>query len=281
MIINQNYTVNVNRQFEDVDVSVKVFKDAIKSDIDRLSKMHEHPKNIFDKSNIERLIGYLNSLLSKVDESDMIDIRWHVGKGGIIRPKNVSFEIHKEYGINTLKYIIVNTDTAIMSIDTSLIADMLAYELSYRDLGDKLVDIEKELENCRVTNIAEADSFRKLINNMQVEPYRMSRDIIISDCPYKDIEHNEIVKYFVNCTDSIKAGDRYHEVVSDICHKVNEYIVAEVMKCGEVKPVSIADTYIALKVNRDNIDSVTKVISDTSIRVFGRCFNIGAKIEIY
>ena len=85
----------------------------------------------------------------------------------------------------------------------------------------------------------------------------------------------------MNDIQELSSGEKYHEIVSDICHRINEYIVAEVMKCGEVKPISIGDTYIALKVNRDAIENIRKVVSETSVRVFGRSFNIGAEIEVY
>lgn len=284
LIINQNYKPDksISRQFGEEINTLTVYKKAVQNDIAEMRNKYEAAKGMFNRSNIERIIGYLVKLESLISEDETLDICWCENKNGSVTTYPITLEVIKEYGINAIRYAVVDENSAVVYADNSMLADMIAYEMMYRDLGDNIEDIENELMECKITSVESSTRMRNLFSHMDISPYKLSRDIKVIDSPYKGIETGKLVKYFTCDEERLKENEKYHEVVYEVCKKINIIIMMEITSnVRGVTPLCVGDTYYGFRVDRDKLDKATQIASEVCIRVFGRTFNIGTELEVY
>lgn len=266
--------------------SISVNADLIMKDIEKLEQALKKSKS-YNKTNIKAILEYLKKILRCLNENAELELAWNVDNNtDIIKSYPVSLVCEDTYGINTCNYIEVNPGVKIVDIDTIELANIIAFEFMFRDLGDTHNSIEKLLKNCGVTGIEDSkvltDYLKTLHPNGAI--FELSKTLKIDDSPYKIREDNKIQDYF---NTAIFKASTYREVVNHSCEYANTVLLSNIFKETmkyklDFKLLCLSPTRIQFELKEFPDESIRDtIIGDTIIRVFGRRFKVCNKIKIY
>ena len=264
------------------DIPLKLNKDIISKDLNKLREMGKNPVSRIDKTNIDALIKYL-SKLEKIVSNEDFELAWGVENG---LPVSYPFPLvtEKAYGVYTANYIELEENEKLVEIDLHNLADLIAYSFMSRDLDETHDSIEKLLKDCGIVGFQDYSILANHFKENGDKPYEFSKTFKIGDTPYYSYENKEICDYFHTRTFKTK---HYKDVVDYSCRYAATIIMGSILEnsvhCGiNVKPIVINTTNITFIANTDNeLDIKNKLLDEISIRVFGRRFKVDTPIEIF
>lgn len=266
------------------EISINMNKDLIKKDINRLKEEVKTTKNKYNKHNLDYLIEYLNKLLKYINSESIFELCWDANKNGEL-PFTYPVQLINEpiYNINTSNYIEVGSNEKIIDIGLINLADIIAFEFMYKDLGEDHDSIEKLLHNCGIVGFEKADILLDLFKQNDDKMYELSKTMLIEDSPYKSFETNRIIDYFHTKEFKAKA---YREVIEYSCRYASTVIASSIIKNTiqnniDMKLLMVSATNIILVINTSNEIDVTKdLLDEIAVRVFGRRFIVEPIISI-
>jgi hypothetical protein len=264
------------------DVNIKVNSSMVEKDISRLNDMKSATNNIYDIVNIKRVLEALNGVYEWISADNEIDIKW-VLKNGRLETDPINIKNIEEYNIDINNYIEVEDDTEVIEVDTSDVLKMIAFEMMYRDIGEDNKSIEELLSKCSILGVNKDNPLIEYINNEHKEILRLTDVLRIDQSPYC-CGNGKIRNYY--CTKVYKS-DGYREVTRDNNYITNVIIANEILaqsnknKIG-IKLVSISNRKIIFIIRDEDKEVIMKTIPDkVNLRVFGRIFRVGLKINLY
>lgn len=256
---------------------------AITEDINRL-KEELNKENLsrfnnkkIEKKNLNNIIDYLERIIRKSDKG-AINVNWVVDKH-IIKSYPIEMKSIPEYRIDTTDYINLQSEK-IVYLDYSELADIIAFEIMYRDLDETHKSIEDKLSDIGIISVTDS---KILTKHFSESPYKLSKILHISDSAYLKSGNEKIVDYFGN--KEFKA-DGYREVVSNSCLSAMSIIVESLLKkqCTNLKfkICGVFETGIYLMIDRElNKYSKEMLLESVYIRTFGRKLEVKPKIQLY
>lgn len=284
-IIQQRVPANtLSGTFTKMDeVSVTVNSELIKKDIDRLKNMLEEPKNRYDAANIKGLISYLEKLLKNVLDDSTFELCWEV-KDNIPESYPLNIINEKIYGIDICNYIEVAENEKLVQMDMTDLADIIAFEIMARDLGETHASIEELLKDCGIIGFEPASLLTDFFKENGDKLYELSKSMKIGETPYYSYDTKKVHDYFSSKEFKTK---EYRDVVEYSCKYANTIIANTIVKnslhCNiDIKMIMLNATSITFIVNAtDEVNIKNNIIEEISVRAFGRRFKIEPDIQIF
>lgn len=284
-IIQQKVPVNtLSGTFTKMDeVAINVNVELIKKDIERLKVMRSEPKNKYDAANIKGLIAYLEKLLKNVLEDSTFELCWEV-KDNIPQSYPLSLINEKAYGIDISNYIEVAENEKLVQMDMTDLADIIAFEIMARDLGETHESIEELLKDCGIIGFEPASLLTNFFKENGDRVYELSKSMKIGETPYYSYDTKKVHDYFSSKEFKTK---EYREVVEYSCKYANTIIANTIVKnslhCNiDIKLIIVNATNITFIVNAtDEVNIKNSIIEEISVRAFGRRFKIEPDIQIF
>ena len=284
-IIQQKIPVNaLSGTFTKMDeVSVNVNSELIKKDINRLKGMLEEPKNRYDAANLRGLVSYLEKLLKNVLEDSTFELCWEI-KDNIPESYPLNIINEKIYGIDICNYIEVAENEKLVQMDMTDLADIIAFEIMARDLGETHESIEELLKDCGIIGFEPASLLTDFFKENDDKVYELSKSMKIEETPYYSYDTKKVHDYF--SSKEFKAKE-YRDVVEYSCKYANTIIANTIVKnslhCNiDIKLIMLSATNITFIVNdTDEVNIKNNIIEEISVRAFGRRFKIEPDIQIF
>jgi len=273
-------------KFDTSDViSIHVSKDMITKDINKLTSMKENIKSSKDKTNIDTLIKYLKNIINKLSDDNSIDICWVEDDKEIVRTYPISIINEKAYGIDSCNFMELDDKQKLVEIDTTELADIIAFEFMYRDLCETHDSIEDLLKECGIIGYEDSSILTNFFKENGDNIFELSKVMMVGETPYYSFDDQKIIDYFHTKKFDSK---KYKDVVAYSCKYANFIIInrmiknANTLKIG-IKPIMLTPTCIAFMLNNvdDNIDIHKGIIEDISIRAFGRKFIVKPNVSVF
>lgn len=279
-------------EINDYMANFEIDEKLIKEDIRKLKNRSDTASNKNNIKNLKYIIDKLENILDKVEDGKLehtfsID-RYGDGDGYELTQYGVETDNYYDYDIYFRDYIKAKDDEKVVSIEYRELADALALELMYRDIGETHDTIEKKLDGYGIVGIYDIkDLFRELKTKNKL--YELSSKKIINSSPYIRADGKSVTDYF-NIIDVIidKYGrTRYRKVVE---FSVRHAILISLLELQErlnkeqiqFKVSTITEFGIDLVVNDRTDKNINKIIDVTMVvRVFGRKFEIKPRVQIY
>ena len=233
---------------------ISLNKELIKEDIANWER-------IGDKS--EETMGYIEYLGNLLDTPDNFEITLHI-KSGMIKTYDIQLVNNSKYGINVYRYL--NLD--VIALDYTKIADCIAVDMMYRDIGYTFNELEKQFKNIGIVTVYELKYLDNIIDTQGM--YEDSKCLRIEDSQYNIHRTNKILDYFGSKTFN---NTYYKDVVKYSCLKAMN-IVAENLILSRYDVIGVDETHVYIVSNKD-IDK-SKIAS--CVRVFGRKFEVTPKV---
>ena len=259
------------------EMSITMNKELILKDIDRLSNEIKTTNNKKNKENLKALVAYLKKILNNMQEDSTFELCW-VTDTSI--PYTYPLELIHEplYGVNTRNYIEIESGEHLIEIDLKDLADLIAFEFMFKDLGETHESIEELLKDCGIISFEKATLLTDTFKNNGDDIFELSKTMLIEDCPYLSFEDKTISDYFHS---KKFKGESYREVISYSCRYANTIIANSIVKNylhknQEIKLLAIDPTSITLVIAGDSEVNIDEI----SIRIFGRQFLIEPKVTI-
>ena len=273
----------VNNKVDDT-LSLSINTDMVKDDIDRLKGEIGVAHNKIDDMNIKALITYLERIKRLADKKgSVIEIGWHNDNNELPSSYPVQFINDDLYKINANNYIELSGTQTYININLIDVANIIAYEFIYKDLGDDHDMIEDLLKDCFLISYEPAYKLTDKFKKDGDEMYKLSQHMLIGETQYMSSDTDKyIYDYF--STKKFKVGDKatYKEVVNYSCKYAMTIIANGIIKRGltsgaKVKLVALNNTYIDILV--DNKDKFQ--IDNIAVHAFGRKFIVDPIITEY
>lgn len=284
-IIQQKVPANtLSGTFTKMDeVSVTVNSELIKKDIDRLKGMLAEPKNRYDAANLKGLIAYLEKLLKNVLEDSTFELCWEL-KDNIPESYPLNIINERVYGIDICNYIEVAENEKLVQMDMTDLADIIAFEIMARDLGETHASIEELLKDCGIIGFEPASLLTDFFKENGDRVYELSKSMKIGETPYYSYDTKKVHDYFSSKEFKTK---EYRDVVEYSCKYANTIIANTIVKnslhCNiDIKMIMLNATSITFIVNAtDEVNIKNNIIEEISVRAFGRRFKIEPDIQIF
>jgi hypothetical protein len=275
------------------EVTVKMNRDIIQKDLDRLELLNSEANNKYNKNNIKVLIKYIKKLIKGLNDDDTFEMCWEL-KDGIPASYPIQLINEPDYELDICNYIEVEPGCKVVSIDTTDIANVIAFDEMYRDLGETQESLEEAFKKCGITIIEKGSIIQDYFNRLNVKPYYLAKTgFKVSSSPYISFETKNIHDYFYS-----KEFDSsyYRDVVSYSCRAANAVLMKELNtrltsnndKNKEreiiVKVLAVNDTNLTFMVSGNAVNSIDlkEIVSDSiCIRIFGRRFSFNPNVIIY
>ena len=275
--------MSIYSKFNEIQVSMD--KGLIDKDINRLSEELKITKNKFNKSNLEFLIQYLKKLEKKIVDGSLYEFCWQYGtKDNLPSIYPLEFINEPLYKIATVNYLTVGGSNKLVEIDLSMLADIIAFEIMFKDLGETHESMEEILKDCGILGL---DDTRVLEEHFKLESesiYDLSKKLRVSESPYLSSENGKLHDYFHTKDFN---GDSYKDVVNYSCRYATAMILASIIRNAEtfnlpMKPLMASAKHIAFMVTPTNkdVDIKEELIEKISVRTFGRKFLVKPIINI-
>jgi len=265
------------------DITLKMNKDIIIKDRNRLEEMSKKPKSKIDLTNIKALINYLNKLIKIIDKDENFELAWGI-KDGLPISYPLTLLTENVYGIYADNYVEADLNEHIVEVNLNNLADLIAYSFMSRDLGETHESIEELLKNCGIIGIEDSNIIICHFNKNGDKPYEFSKSFMIGNTPYYSFDTKEIYDYFHS--KKFKT-DKYREVVDYSCKYAATIIMNSIIENSthlgiSVKPIVINTTNLAFITNaKDEVNIKNNLIDEISIRVFGRKFKVHTHVDIF
>lgn len=263
------------------EVSLSVNKELIQKDLSRLRKELEETQNKYNKANLKGLITYLEKLVRSINEECKLELCWVTSSNKEDLPYTYPIKFINEplYNINTCNYIELESGEHVVEIDMIDLADLIAFEFMYKDLGEDHNSIEELLKDCGIIGYEKSDLLIDRFRENNDKMYELSKSMMIDDSPYKSVENKTIVDYFNSKTFKTKS---YKDVVDYSCRYANTVITNNIIKNYLHKDCNIKLLTVNARTITFITDSKNEVdIDEIAIRIFGRRFIIEPKISVF
>lgn len=262
------------------EIAIHMNREILEHDIARIKQLK--PKNIFDRENLKAIKKYLNKLLEHINADSIFEMCWNTdGDLPYCYPMNLINE--EVYGINICNYIELNANQNLLEIKYKNLADIIAFEMMYRDLGESHESIEDLLKDCGVLGYQPCSLLTDMFKECSDNIYQLSQSMKIDDTPYYMFEEKKVRDYF---SSKLFKKDYYKDVVNYSCKYALTIIANELLKKSiahniDMKPVMLSTTTVAFIVNGSSNESIKHdILEDVSIRVFGRRFTVDPTVQI-
>lgn len=265
------------------EITIVLNKELIKNDLDRLKEFEKEPKNKYDKANIKMLIAYLEKILKNIDEESAFEICWE-SRENIPHTYPVDLINEKAYGIDICNYIELSEDEKLVEMNMTDLADIIAFEIMSRDLGETHDTVEKLLSNCGIIGFEPASLLTDYFKSNGDQIFKLSKSMRIGETPYYSYETKKMHDYFSSKEFKTK---EYKEVVDYSCRYANTIVMNTIIKNSlhsgtEIKVIMVNATNIAFVVSTtDEVNIKQNIIDEVSVRAFGRQFKIEPDIQIF
>lgn len=273
----------VNSLTKTEEIKVLMNKDLIKKDIDRLKNMLNDAVNRYDEANIKALIKYLKKLCDNIDDNSELEMCW-VKNGKLVKSYPLNLINEKLYGIDLCNYIELDKKEHLVEIDTTELADIMAFEFMYRDLGEDHDSIEALFSESPVIGFIDSEILTKYFKENGDKVFELSKSMRVGNTPYFQFDNHKIHDYF-DIAEFDK--DTYRDVVNFSCTVANMLVVDELIKNSvnnrtTMKLLMVDSTHIAFIATGTSKESIEKMVLDNiSIRSFGRQFAIKPDVQIF
>lgn len=262
--------------------------EIIREDIERLEKMLENTFSKNDKFNIKQLIRYANRMLKK--STTFLDISWFM-EDGLAKAYPLELKYYPEYCIDAINYITTSSSEKVVEISYSGVADLIAYEIMHRDIGDindenidiTMSEIEKRLDDIGIISINDFSILKERFFK-SYSPYKYSKMFKVNESPYIDLDKKKIKDYFGHKEFDI---DKYYDVVDYSTKHAMALIFkglteTKLLNNFNWKLVAINNDRIVLILNVDDDFNIEERLSNSVVvRVFGRRFEVAPEIKVY
>lgn len=280
-VTNSELSNNINK-IEEIEVNID--KNMVEHDINRLKKELDKSTNRYDKANIKALIKYLEKLLKNTNEDGVLEICWNNSKDGI--PVTYPIKIINEqlYKVDISNYVATASNENIICIDLTELADIIAFEFIFKELGETHDSIEGLLDKCGILSFEDSSILTNRFKENNDKMFELSKDMKVSDTPYMSSEDYELHDYFH--TKKFKVNT-YKEVVEYSCRYAATLIANNILNNLNTnninyKLLAINSTNIVFIIDKlENKEDYQSFIDEVSIRVFGRRFIVNTKVEVY
>lgn len=284
-IIQQKVPANtlVNTFTKMDEVVINVNSELIKKDIEKLKAMLSEPKNRYDAANIKTLISYLDKLLKNILEDSTFEMCWEV-KDNIPYSYPLNLINEKAYGIDICNYIEVAENEKLVQMNMTDLADIIAFEIMARDLGETHESIEELLKDCGIIGFEPSSLLTDFFKENGDNVYELSKSMKIDETPYYSYDTKKVHDYFSSKEFKTK---EYRDVVEYSCKYANTIIANTIIKnslhCNiDIKLIMLNATNITFIVNAtDEVSIKNSIIEEISVRAFGRRFKIEPDIQIF
>ncbi len=285
---NKEIRVNLNRQMIKDDI------ERLKSDIQSIKNSNITNKEI-NVMNINKVIEYLERLIKKIDKADErgVNIKWafNINRNGgydLISYPIKLIEV-PEYNIFTIDYINLsknecnNTEDKLVYLDYEELADIIAFDMMFRDLGEDHNTIEDKLDS---VGIIASSNCEVLTKHFKDSPYELSKVLYVDNSPYMVLNKNinRIRDYFGKREFKLLNDSTYRSAVSYSCRSAMALVVEGILnsKAEEVGLCSVLDRGIYIMINSSDEDTIVKALSKpVCIRAFGRLLEVEPKIKVF
>lgn len=228
--------------------------------------------------NIDRVIKYLELLLKEAKKGEFSSM-W-VLNGNKVESIPIEIRDVKMFGINVNDYIRVG-DKRIITIDYSSVLDLMTFEISYRDFGYTMDEVEDKLKGLSSLAVYPMSKIEELLDKNE---YEVGLSLMVEDTPYISVDisgnnKNDMYDYFGNLVDESKYYTNMLKSSRDIIMSIIlTNILGRILEAGKgVEILGVFESGISLRVDSD----ISKLIDTVVIRVFGRKFEVEPKVEIY
>lgn len=262
------------------EVELHMSKDMITKDINRIKSLK--PINKYDKENIKALKNYFNSILKNINDESIFELCWNTDKD---LPYSYPINLINEdiYNINICNYIELNTDQNLLEINIKHLADIIAFEIMIRDLGETHESIEELLKDCGILGYQSSKLLTDFFELNGDDVFNLSKSMKIDDTPYYSFETKKVHDYFSSKEFNKK---NYREVVEHSCKYAATIIANTLLKNAfthsiDMKPIILSSTTLAFIINNSDNETIRKkILDEISVRAFGRRFIIEPDIQI-
>lgn len=283
--IQQDFSLNElnNLLLKYGDTELSFNKQIIRDDIARLKKelaTIDGTKKLgaIRQAKINSAIAYLERILAKA-ENGVVKINWSINDN-TLKSYPVEMKSIPEYKIYSTDYINLCHEKMVY-LDYKELADIIAFEIMYRDLGETHQTMEDKLADIGIVSITDSS---KLTEHFIDSPYELSRIFKAEDSPYLVEGKGKILDYFGNKEFD---SNSYREVVSYSCMSAMAFITEALLhKCYTLgirfKLCGVYDTGIYILIdNTDESDIQEKLHEAVYIRTFGRKFEVKPKMQVF
>ena len=255
----------------------------IKSDISKFMELKAKKSNRVEINNISNIIKYLNNIISLCKSNNSLSIKWKL-KNDILYSEKVYFLAEPLYNLDSINYISTEKDQMLLKVDTTNLADILAFSLTYNALGEEVSDIENILEDATLIGINDSKLLTEYIRSI-IEPPNTAYDT----CKALKVEKRyigEIVDYFAlhtykdkTYTNMVKTSIKYANqyILNSICYKLDRHNI-------KYNLISLTSKNIDLLINKytqkEKLMDIVNGLQPITIKLFGRNFNTDTKINI-
>lgn len=252
--------------------------ELLNQDLEGAEQLLQKTTNPKRMAELTELKAYLKRLIQS-SKGGIATILWYE-QDEIAASYITEFRDFDKEGISSTDYIKVPSDSSLVSIDYSRLANILAYELMYREYGETNRSIEDKLKDVGVIVTYPDTLLLDVISDDT--PYFDSKIFKVSSSPYYSNEDEEVYEYFQGKSFSTKY---YAEPVSYSCKHALSFILDELLTkwAGaslQVTLCSINDTSIKCLVKNEEKEEFTALSSGvTTIRLFGRLFDTSPDIH--
>lgn len=261
---------------------LKLNKDTIRSDIDRLSECRRDSKYRLHIKEIDKTTDYLNRMIAKIDDNDEVEMVWSLSDYSIS-----SYPIRlcsiPELNIDMTDYIALKDDEKLCMIDYRQVLQIIAADMIYRDLGYSTEDMEEKLSDVGITGVYPADRLLQIFG--EDDPLALGMIMRIEDTQYKSVNSQHFKSYFNTGDkfDDIKTK-YYKDIITPSCKIAMSLLSSSVFnilnsKGIEFKLVSVNNKGIYIIVSDANATKVPK--EHAIIRAFGRMFEVTPKLVVF
>lgn len=264
--------VRLNRQMIENDIQ------KFERDLANLNKLNVKNKRV-TRVNLIGVITYLKSL-QKYSEMGTIQLSWNT-KDKLIKSSPIELLNVIEYGVNAVDYVDIY-DEKIVSVDYKRLADVIAYEMMIRDLGETIESMEEKLKDLGIFMIYSSDELAKYFDK---SPYLLSKLLRVSESPYLNHDTRKLKDYF---GEKEFPGDTYRQAVDYSCKRAMAIVVDQILKKIKEnkipgKLLSINSTEVCFIVTGDIDDDIliNAMGEKVCIRAFGRRFEVVPEVQIY
>jgi hypothetical protein len=280
--VNEHELTNQYAKLGEIQLSLN--RELIEKDIARLRNEMAISKNKYNIANIKSLIAYLQKLLKNVNDESIFEICWDTDK--LKLPYTYPLNLINEplYNINICNYIELCNNEKLVELDLTDLADIIAIEFMFKDLGETHDTVEDALKECSIVGFTESTVLTDRFKENNDKMYELSKTMRIGETPYMSLDTKKVHDYFYST--EIKTKD-YKEVVEYSCRYATTLIANDILKNSihssiDIKLIMLNATEIAFIVNAGNeVDIKGKLINNISIRTFGRKFLIEPKISVF
>lgn len=264
------------------ELSIRINKELVQQDIDKLEGM-KGTISVTDDTNINAIVRTLKKMNKTADDDGIVEICWNKHKERVMESYPIKMFNEISYGINTCNYVELNSGENMILLNVQDMADLIAFEFMYRDLGENHESIEQLMKDCELLGYNSASVLTDKFKAEKESMYYLSKVMRISDCPWVDTTNKVVYDYFN--TTKFKA-DNYRKVVEYSCMFasliVANNLIKKCIKNGiRFKIVMVTATTIGVIVETEGkVDIKADLTDSIAIQIFGRQLLIDSEIQI-